>query len=461
MVWVIGSMKTSNSQFHAMRWRLLLSYLGVMVAIFASSKTAVYHFFAGSLYRQLDRELLTLADAAAHSLEPILDRHGIVYGDRSDDDDDLEELPKLKPSLDLDGDLDLPWQDLRQPQQAIEWFNQEGQLVAEEGTDFPSVPLKIALPVSGTGETVGDEIRVFNLRVEREIPGSDRLKLSGYVRISESTAEVEAVLRELRWGLVLGGAIAATLTTLGGMWLTKQSVKPVEYSFDRLKQFTGDASHELRSPLTAIKTSVDVMLTHPERIHPADSKKFEGIASALKEMTRLVEDLLMLARSDNSSAAAVEWVPIPVDELLEDLVDLLLPQAQAKGITLKSELLAGVLVKGDGALLGRLFSNLLENALHYTPRGGTVIVFLEEEDRLATIRVEDTGIGIAPENIPSVFDRFWRADKARSRREGGTGLGLAIAKTIAENHNGEISVTSELGAGSCFLVRLPLFLSDF
>jgi hypothetical protein len=240
------------------------------------------------------------------------------------------------------------------------------------------------------------------------------------------------------------------------MWLTRQAIKPIEQSFEQLKQFTADASHELRSPLTAIKTSVEVMQSHPERIHSADVKKVEDIASATNQMALLVEDLLLLARTDGSrSATAVDWVSVPLDELLEDLVDFLELQAEEKGITLKSDLAVGVFVKGDAGQLRRLFSNLLENALQYTSAGGTVTLSMTKFDRGVTVSVEDTGIGIAPEDLRRVFDRFWRADKARNRREGGSGLGLAIALAIARRHGGEITVTSQVGAGSCFRVRLP------
>ena len=113
---------------------------------------------------------------------------------------------------------------------------------------------------------------------------------------------------------------------------------------------------------------------------------------------------------------------------------------------------------GDKAQLSRLFSNLLENALQYTPEGGKVSLTLSKHNRFALVKVRDTGIGISPEQIPKVFDRFWRADKARSRREGGTGLGLSIVQTIAQRHGGKITVTSEVNVGSCFEVRIPILV---
>ncbi|HBL13705.1 MAG TPA: two-component sensor histidine kinase, partial [Cyanobacteria bacterium UBA11162] len=224
-----------------------------------------------------------------------------------------------------------------------------------------------------------------------------------------------------------------------------------------LKQFTADASHELRSPLTAIKASVEVMRNHPERIHPKDAKKLAAIASATAQMSHLAEDLLFLARTDATVLTSMgEQIPIPLNKVLQDLLELLEPFAQDKEINLESELLMSISVMGNEIQLTRLFANLLENAIQYTLPGGTVRVILAKQNRFAIVSVKDTGIGIEREHLPLVFDRFWRADKARSRREGGTGLGLAIAQAIAQRHGGKITVTSKVGVGSCFQVRLPM-----
>jgi len=275
----------------------------------------------------------------------------------------------------------------------------------------------------------------------------------GYVRASKSIEGVEHVLMQLRWGIGLGGFVALSLTAIGGMWLTRQALEPVESSFGQLKQFTADASHELRSPLTVVKTSVEAMLMLNQ---PLDAKKVTAITSATNQMTRLVEDLLFLARTDAvTGTVTFERIPIPLDEVLQDLVELLEPQIQAKEITLKTHWLTGVSVAGDASQLTRLFDNLLENALHYTLPGGTVVLSMSSLNRSVIVSVEDTGIGIAPEHLPKVFHRFWRTDKARSRREGGLGLGLAIAQAIAQRHSGEITVSSQVGIGSCFRVHLP------
>ncbi|MEH1954269.1 sensor histidine kinase [Nostoc sp.] len=301
------------------------------------------------------------------------------------------------------------------------------------------------------------KIRSITIPVYLHSSSGRKKKLQGYVRVSESTEELEEELNRVLWGFELGGLIVIILSGLGGWWLTRQSLQPIEQSIEQLKQFTTDASHELRSPLTIIKTSVEVIMNYPERIHPANLNKLEAISSASNQMTRLVEDLLLLARTDAvTSPKMIAWINIPLDELLEDLVEFLEPQAVSKEITFKSEISTEVLIKGEAIQLKRLFSNLLQNALHYTPKGGTVIVSLVKLERFVAINVQDTGIGVAPEHIPLIFNRFWRADQARNQREGGLGLGLAIALAIARTHGGDITVTSEIGVGSCFQVRLPL-----
>ena len=138
------------------------------------------------------------------------------------------------------------------------------------------------------------------------------------------------------------------------------------------------------------------------------------------------------------------------------MLELWLPQAEAKGINLRSDRITPVTVQGNAFLLQRLFANLLENALNYTPSGGKVSISLEQEKDWILISIQDTGIGIAPEHLSLIFDRLWRADQARTYRAGGSGLGLAIAKSIVRQHQGRILVTSQLGVGTCFQVLLPI-----
>lgn len=439
MVWDIGSTrKVINPQFRALSWRLLLSYLGVMMAISGISMIAVYEFFAFSLYQQLDRQLLILADAATHSLSEVK-KHKQAFKT-----DGFRQL-------DNDGDLDIPWQNIQQPSQGIEWFDENRKRIAQAGKVFPPLDL---YPAHRTYIVNNQKIRTLTLKIYKKPEAPN--KIIGYVRISESTKPVERVLTKLRLGMMLGGILVSGLTAFGGMWLTRQSLKPIEQSFEKLKQFTADASHELRNPLAGIRTCVEVMQSHPERIHPADIDKLTAIASGVNQMTNLVEDLLLLARTDQDSIPlATDQVIIPLDELLEDLVEFLLYQAEEKGVELILEMKTEIKVKGVGNQLWRLFLNLIENAINYTDAGGKVTIRLKKQERWVWVRIEDTGIGISSEQLPFIFDRLWRADQARNRRQGGAGLGLAIAQTLAQNHQGKITVTSQLGKGSCFSVCFP------
>lgn len=426
-----------QAQFRVLRWRLLWSYLIIMVAIRLISNSAMYQFFTRSLYQQMDNRLVNLAEAAAHSLMAI-----------KQDSTAVNQTDYYQP--DGDRDLDIPWQNLRKSEQSVEWFGAERQLLASSGTLALSLPPRVGF------QTIRQE-KIRTLTIPSYSYRNQQRKLEGYVRVSESTEAIENILIQLRWGAVIGGVVAFGLIGVGGMWLTGQSLKPLEQSFQQYKQFTADASHELRSPLTAIKTSVEVMQTHRQRLASEDAQMLEAIASATNQMTRLVEDLLLLARTEGTTAKLTQnWRSIPLDELLEDVVEFLEPKAEAKQITLQSKLATSISVRGDGAQLIRLFSNLVENALQYTPAGGKVKVTLQQVDSGAVVSILDTGIGIDPEHLPLIFNRLWRADEARAYCQEGSGLGLAIARAIAQHHGGEINVNSQIGVGSCFTVYLPV-----
>jgi len=230
-------------------------------------------------------------------------------------------------------------------------------------------------------------------------------------------------------------------------------MQPIEQSFWKLQQFTADASHELRSPLMVIKSNAAVALKYPEGIRESDAEKFRAIASAINQMSALTEDLLMLARTDQTSLQKQDSVSLT--KILEQLVQLYKTQAEAKQLYLKAELLPELSVLGDADQLTRLFINLIDNALRYTPENGTVNIQTSRTGNTLIIHIQDTGVGIAPDQLAHIFDRFWRADRSRTYWSSGFGLGLAIAQGIAQKHGGMITVSSQLGVGSCFSVQLP------
>jgi len=442
MGWGIDLKKPNRLPTQKVQWQLFLSYLTVMLTILGISAVGVYQYTRLSLYELFNQHLEILAQAASHNLLEIKSQY-------------IKLKKKVNPNtsssdtqycLDHDGDLDIPWEELSKIDQDIEWFDEHKQLLGKAGTLVNKLSVQ-----KGYQTSVDGKIRALTL------PTYHNNHLEGYVRVTQLTQDVETILSQLHWGLLFGGFTVLGITGLSGIWLTKQSLKPIEQSFQKLKQFTADAAHELRSPLAAVKTSIQVMQCYPERLHPQELRKIEAIASATDRTIKLVEDLLLLARMDeNYLTGADHWTVFPLEEILDDLVELLQSSAQQKDIVLESNLLKDLTVKGNAAELSRLFRNLLENALHYTPVGGKVILTMKRNDENVLVSIEDTGIGIQPEHLQLIFDRLWRADQARSRRENGLGMGLSIGLAILQRHQGKITVSSKVGVGSRFTVCLPL-----
>jgi heavy metal sensor kinase len=227
----------------------------------------------------------------------------------------------------------------------------------------------------------------------------------------------------------------------------------LERSFAEIRRFTADASHELRTPLTAIRTEAEVALAKPMTL--AEHEQLLGsILEECDRLTRLTDQLLALAREDVRAACqARERVDLAA--LVGEVAETMRPVADAKELRLHVEVNGASWVLGDAARLREVFFNLIDNGIKYTPEGGEVVLRVGQNGLEAVVTVRDTGMGIAPEHLPHVFDRFYRVDKARSRAEGGTGLGLSIAQNIAAAHGGRIELASTPGQGTTCTVRLP------
>jgi heavy metal sensor kinase len=228
----------------------------------------------------------------------------------------------------------------------------------------------------------------------------------------------------------------------------------IEVAVRRIRQFTADASHELRAPLTLIQTAAEYSVRR-ERGHAELVEAMEKVLRESKRTSQLIDNLLLLARAD-SDEEVLKPGPVPLNSLLREAVDRARQLAISKNIQIGTDIDGTPFdVRGESALLQRLLFILIDNAVKYTPENGTVNVSLRSTEDYALIGVADTGMGIAAEDLPHVFDRFWRADKVRSRNVGGTGLGLSIAKWIVEKGGGTLRVESVVGQGSKFEVRLP------
>jgi heavy metal sensor kinase len=313
-----------------------------------------------------------------------------------------------------------------------------------------------------------------------------------FIQIATDTSQALSTLNKLRWLLLVLTPLTLTLATAGGYWLSTRALGPVmqmtrearsissdrldqrlrvpktadelhslaetlnamlariESSFKRTTQFTADASHELRTPVTVIRSTAEIALRRP-RDEKAYRLALEEILQESERTSRLIDDLLTLARLD--SAQPPKLAPVEIRQVVESTVIRVQRWIERKQIAFSLGSGDGdIWVLGEEEALSRLFFILLENAVKYTRPEGSIWVTIGGANDHVTVEVHDSGIGIPADDIPYIFNRFFRVDKARSRDEGGFGLGLAIAKSIAEVHRAELSVQSTEGRGSTFRV---------
>lgn len=264
------------------------------------------------------------------------------------------------------------------------------------------------------------------------------------------------LLQNFLWLIVGGGVLSVFGIILAGFFLAKRAMIPIQEAWDRQQQFVSDVSHELRSPLTGIYSNAELMLRNPDETIRKECHRINTIMQETKRMIKLISSLLTLARSD-SGKSDISVGLLNLSDVMNEVVGNFEVFKEIKHIRLIASIEANVKVIGDKDRVHQLIVILLDNAFKFTPEGGQVNIDCYKSNRNAIISVLDTGIGIAPDSIPRIFDRFFREDKSRSRNSGGTGLGLSIAKWIVEKHEGAITVESELGKGTRFTVSIPLF----
>ena len=379
----------------------------------------------------------------------------------------------------------------------LEWFSSTGELL----WSTLAAPLNLPLHPDRAGETV--QIDPTPLLPHSPTPlllrqVTHRLQVGryvlGYLRVSHPWFEVTKPTRELFFDLILGTGLMVAAVGAIGWFLSGLAMEPVRESYQRLKQFTSDASHELRSPIAIIQTNVQVALADPDPDPENQQYHLRVVERLTRRLGRLVDDLLFLARQD-SGIVQPRWATVSLEGLLRDVVEEQQSLAEEKGIALvlavmepksvetkteaKTEVklaltpaIASPLselpalasdwanLEADRDQLARLFTNLVGNALQYTPTGGRVTVGMQRLGRSGAysfqVTVSDTGIGIAPESLPRLFDRFYRVDPARTQGSAaGSGLGLAIAQAIVETHQGQIQIDSALERGTIVNVTLP------
>ncbi|WP_069791094.1 sensor histidine kinase [Cyanobacterium sp. IPPAS B-1200] len=357
----------------------------------------------------------------------------------------------------------------------LEWFSPNGELLWQT--------LEQPLPIPLSFHSGGKTIRISSDYLLRQI--TKRIEVGryvlGYLRVSHPLFDVIKPIRQLITDLIIGVTLMIASVAAIGWFLSGIAIQPVKESYQSLKQFTADASHELRNPIATIKTNIQTLLAYPE-IEPEQNKKQLEIVDRLTErLSNLVNDLLFLARSD-SGIINPTFQSIPLDSLLLEVVEEQILIAQEKSINLSLEIIDNIselnlketdniedlfTIEGDWGQLSRLFTNLISNAIIHgfktnDNQKSTIQVILKvckKNSKLSyKIQIKDNGMGIEKENIPLLFDRFYRGDSARSYRDNNnsnTGLGLAIARAIVESHHGNIKVESNAGEGTNFMVTLP------
>jgi two-component system, OmpR family, sensor kinase len=461
----------------SLRVKLTLYYLALL--------TAVLVFFGVAVYTYLARSLVTIIDdSLVYQARAITERMAAGEGTDAATEEGQTEETLIAPQL-------------------FQIIDEQGRVM-----DTPTRTKYDALPVN-VGELRQITDGEHHLSTAR-LPSGEQLRLvtrrakdaeghTFYVRLGQSLSSFQKARRHLSLLLGIVGPVALLLGSYGGLLLANQALRPVDRltraakeigegdlskrvpvppqkdelgrlattfnrmierlqaAFERQRQFTSDASHELRTPLAVMRGDIEIALRRDRQ--PAEYRRV--LTSNLEEilrLTRLVEDLLMLARAD-SNQSLLRAEPMAVDELCEQTVEYLTPLAEQKSQTLQYEPPAQrpLTINGDAQRLKQMLLNLIDNAIKYTGQGGRVTVRARQEGREAVIEVSDTGRGIPAEDLPHIFDRFFRHSRNTSDKTVvGFGLGLSIVKWIVDSHGGKIAAASKVGEGTTFTVRFPL-----
>ena len=340
-------------------------------------------------------------------------------------------------------------------------FNQDGRLSNFARASFHIEPF--ILDVVSNWQAQEGEVSVFGRKNEREqvtrimMTAKTVVNDDGSVQTVYVGKDVTAMyngLQKSTYAMVVLGIVALLLATVLGHILSGRAMVPLREAYEKQRQFAADASHELRTPLAVVMASADLLENDPSITSPFLKQVIADVRDEVKKMTRLVSDLLLVARSDNK-ALKLRLQKFDAAELLSQTARLMQPLADKKHIALDIRNCDAHVIQADEQKIKQLMLILVDNAVKYTPDGGEVHVGFEKAPQ-GRVRffVQDTGIGIAKEDQRRIFDRFYRVDKARSREMGGNGLGLSIAQEIVNLHQGSIEVTSTLGKGTRFTVEL-------
>ena len=406
------------------RRRLTLGYVGIFALIFVLLGAFAVVGFSRELTEQQD---LLLAQEARNQASNLLNdeqREVLATGSPEFSWIALDLQGRITDSDPIAASLGLPSAEL-----AREALEEDGVVSATiQGTDEGGVRT-VSMPMyDEAGEAVG------------------------VIQYARSLREIRDSVNRLLLVLLPLGLGALGLAAFGGLYMAGRAVRPVRDSFDKQRSFVADASHELKTPLTLIRADTEVVL-YRGRVDPDDRKLIEHVLAETDKMNAVLSDLLLVARLD-ADKLDVSTEPFDLSVVLSESVERFGLRISGKDINLEVQAAGQLPVRGDPKRTGQILAVLLDNAVRFTPPGGHITVEGQSHDGWVEVSVRDTGPGIAPEHLPRIFDRFYRAEAARTRKSGGTGLGLAIARDLARAQKGDLRAENAKG-GTLFRLTLP------
>ncbi len=462
------------TRLKTLRVRFALWTAGLLFAALVLFGLFVYANMSRSLAATVDETLRLvvvqlLAEVDIAGGEPVISENPIEDPEYAQ----LREQGFSMRLLDLTGQVVQeygPYRDLPQPQLNFTVPNQPGEFttLSDPGSQDPvrvyTTPIVVENELVGTlqaAQNLKDVRRTLDLLLITLLIGGPLVVIvagsGGYFLAARALAPIDKITRTARH--ISGEDLSARLNLhetddeVGRLAATFDSMLArLDDAFRRERQFTADASHELRTPLSAMQTIIGSTLAR--RRAPAEYEQaMIDLSHEAERMRTLTEGLLHLARNEAARQPA-KFERVDLSILLKDVVDSLRPSAEDKGLQLIDNVPDdGLTLMGDSDGLIRLFVNLLDNAIKYTEQGFITISANPTSDKLLAVTIRDTGVGITPEHLPHIFDRFYRVDASRSKD--GIGLGLAIVENAARAHGGKVSVESKFGEGTTFIVQLP------
>lgn len=403
------------------RARLAAAYALALVVALSVTGVAVLWQQERIGIRRVDRELDTLASTLANGVrDEMRERRNLAHA--------AHEVQTLIPTAN----------------HSFAIFDAHGAVLAARWNGLELQPGQTALPPASTVETPRGTWRVRYRREDDE----DGMALL----VATPLSDVQREQREAREAMVVGIPIVFLLAAGGGLYLSSLSVRPVAKALVSQRQFTADAAHELRTPVSVIRATTDVMLTREHRDESEYREALGIIRGQARGLGRLVQDMLVLARAD-AGAYLVRPVDLYFDELVLDCHRAVAALAAERGVSVAVARPVELPFRGDEDLLRQLLLNVIQNAVQHTPGGGSVEISLQQERDRLNLRVRNSGRPIPIEDQARVFDRFVQLDA--SRRGEGAGLGLPIARWIAQTHHGDVVLESSDAEWTTFCVSLP------